>query len=213
MAHQIDNLECSYVALNSMINSKPANGTINVMALFDNEEIGSRTRQGADSNLLDSTLKRIANEFNLSESEYSKALASSFFISMDNAQGFHPNYASKYDQTNRCYMNDGVVIKAAARGSYTSDGYSIAIFKLMCENSDAKYQFMTNRSDIPGGGTLGAINLSHLSIPSVDIGFAQIAMHSSMETAGALDIVEMEKVIKYFYSRHLIFNGDGKVVI
>ena len=72
---------------------------------------------------------------------------------------------------------------------------------------------MTNRSDIPGGGTLGAINLSHLSIPSVDIGFAQIAMHSSMETAGALDIVEMEKVIKYFYSRHLIFNGDGKVVI
>lgn len=213
MAPQIDNLECSYVALNSMINSKPANGTINVMALFDNEEIGSRTRQGADSNLLDSTLKRIADEFNLSESEYSKALASSFFISMDNAQGFHPNYASKYDQTNRCFMNDGVVIKAAARGSYTSDGYSIAIFKLMCENSDAKYQFMTNRSDIPGGGTLGAINLSHLSIPSVDIGFAQIAMHSSMETAGALDIVEMEKVIKYFYSRHLIFNGDGKVVI
>lgn len=213
MAPQIDNLECSYVALNSMINSKPANGTINVMALFDNEEIGSRTRQGADSNLLDSTLKRIADEFDLSESEYSKALASSFFISMDNAQGFHPNYASKYDQTNRCYMNDGVVIKAAARGSYTSDGYSIAIFKLMCENSDAKYQFMTNRSDIPGGGTLGAINLSHLSIPSVDIGFAQIAMHSSMETAGALDIVEMEKVIKYFYSRHLIFNGDGKVVI
>ena len=212
-APQIDNLECSYVALNSIINSKPHNSSINVMVLFDNEEIGSRTRQGADSNLLDIVLERISNSLNLSKDEYYKALANSFFISLDNAQGFHPNYPNKFDSTNKCFMNDGIVIKESARGSYTSDGYSIAIFKLMCENSDAKYQFMTNRSDVPGGSTLGAINISHISIPSVDIGFAQLAMHSSMETTGALDIIEMEKVIKYFYSRHLIFNEDGKVVI
>ena len=213
VAPQIDNLECSFVALNSIINSKPANGTINVTVLFDNEEIGSRTRQGADSNLLDITLERIANSLGISKNDYYKALASSFFISLDNAQGFHPNYPSKFDSTNKCFMNDGVVIKSAARGSYTSDGYSIAIFKLLCENVEAKYQFMTNRSDMPGGSTLGAINISHISIPSVDIGFAQLAMHSSMETTGALDIEEMEKVIKYFYSRHLSFEEDGKVVI
>ena len=213
VAPQIDNLECSFVALESLINSKPANGTINVMVLFDNEEIGSRTRQGADSNLLDIVLARIADALNINQNEYYKALAKSFFISLDNAQGFHPNYPSKYDSTNKCFMNDGVVIKAAARGSYTSDGYSIALFKMLCENSNAKYQFMTNRSDIPGGGTLGAINISHISIPSVDIGFAQVAMHSAMETTGALDIEEMEKVIKYFYSKHLAFKEDGKVVI
>lgn len=213
VAPQIDNLECSFVALDSLINSKPANGTINVMVLFDNEEIGSRTRQGADSNLLDIVLARIADSLNINQNDYYKALAKSFFISLDNAQGFHPNYAYKYDSTNKCLMNEGVVIKSAARGSYTSDGYSIAIFKCLCENSDAKYQFMTNRSDIPGGGTLGAINISHISIPSVDIGFAQIAMHSAMETTGALDIEEMKKVIKYFYSKHLAFKEDGKVVI
>ena len=160
-----------------------------------------------------SVLARIADALNINQNEYYKALAKSFFISLDNAQGFHPNYPSKYDSTNKCFMNDGVVIKAAARGSYTSDGYSIALFKMLCENSNAKYQFMTNRSDIPGGGTLGAINISHISIPSVDIGFAQVAMHSAMETTGALDIEEMEKVIKYFYSKHLAFKEDGKVVI
>ncbi len=213
VAPQIDNLECSFVALNSIINSKPAKGTINVMVLFDNEEIGSRTRQGADSNLLDAVLERITSSFNLSKDEYYKSLASSFFISLDNAQGFHPNYPQKYDATNRCYLNDGIVIKSAARGSYSSDGFSTAIFKMICDNSDAKYQFMTNRSDILGGGTLGAINISHVSIPSVDIGFAQLAMHSSMETTGANDIIEMEKAIKYFYSKHLSFKEDGKVVI
>lgn len=212
-APQIDNLECSFVALNSLINSKVKDNSINVMVLFDNEEIGSRTRQGADSNLLDMVLERITNSLGLDKNAYYKALSNSFIISMDNAQGFHPNYSSKYDPTNKCFMNEGIVIKSAARGSYSSDGYSIAIFKLICENAGAKYQFMTNRSDIPGGGTLGAINISHVSIPSVDIGFAQLAMHSALETAGNLDIKEMEKAIKYFYNTHLKFDDDGKVVI
>ena len=212
-APQIDNLECSYVALDSIINTNPKNGTINVMALFDNEEIGSLTRQGADSNLLESALERIISSFKLNRDDYYKALASSFFISMDNAQGFHPNYPSKYDATNKCLMNEGIVIKSAARGSYSSDGYSTSIFKLICENANAKYQFMTNRSDIPGGGTLGAISISHVSIHSVDIGFAQIAMHSAMETSGAYDLEEMGKAIRYFYSSHLEFKNDGRVKV
>ena len=211
MAPQIDNLECSYGLLNALLSEVPAKGTVNVMCLFDNEEIGSATRQGAASTTLYDLLERITLSLGLSSEEFRRSLASSYFISADNAQGFHPSYASKYDPTNACYMNEGIVVKNAARGSYTTDAYSLAIFKVLCERSGARYQLNTNRSDVPGGSTLGAISQTKVSIPSVDIGLAQVAMHSSYETAGAKDLDDLVKAIKEFYHTHFHTVNDGTV--
>lgn len=211
MAPQIDNLECSYGLLNALLAEVPAKGTVNVMCLFDNEEIGSATRQGAASTTLYDLLERITLSLGLSSEEFKRSLASSYFISADNAQGFHPSYAFKYDPTNACYMNEGIVVKNAARGSYTTDAYSLAIFKVLCERSGARYQLNTNRSDVPGGSTLGAISQTKVSIPSVDIGLAQVAMHSSYETAGAKDLDDLVKAIKEFYHTHFHTINDGTV--
>ena len=212
MAPQIDNLECSYVSLMSLIKSKPANGSIDVLALFDNEEIGSKTRQGAQSDLVENTLERIKASFNISNEAYLCALSNSFFVSLDNAQGYHPNYPEKYDPTNKCYLNGGIVIKNAASGSYTTDGLSSSIFRRICEMADAIYQFTTNRSDIRGGSTLGAILLSKISVPAVDIGLAELAMHSAYETCGSYDIEELMKAMVKFNETHLHFNGDKEVL-
>ncbi len=210
MAPQIDNLECSYALLKSLLNSNPKNNSINVMVLFDNEEIGSRTRQGAGSMLLHDTLERISLTLGFSYLEHKSFLASSFIISADNAQGYHPNYPQKYDPTNASYMNEGIVIKNAARGSYTTDGLSLAYFEEICKRSNSKYQKNTNRSDVLGGSTLGAISLMNVSIPSVDIGLPQIAMHSAYETAGRYDLEDLIKAITLFYQTHLDIEYDSK---
>ncbi len=199
MAPQIDNLECSLALTLSLIESKNSKH-VNVCALFDNEEIGSSTRQGACGTLLLDVLKRIAISMGLTEEEYLTKLASSFIISADNAQGFHPNYPGKYDETNACYLNEGIVIKNAARGSYSTDALSSAYFQKVCKEANVKYQLNTNRSDILGGSTLGALSIRHISIPSVDIGLAQLAMHSAMETAGSKDFESLITAIKKFYN-------------
>ncbi len=209
MAPQIDNLECSYAAIRALTMSNFTDSSINIAVLFDNEEIGSSTRQGAASTMLADTLNRISKSFGLNEEEHLIALANSFIISADNAQGYHPNYPGKYDPTNACYMNSGVVIKNAARGSYTTDAMSQAYFVELCKKSNSKYQLNTNRSDISGGSTLGAISLSNVSIHSVDIGLPQIAMHSALETAGKFDYDELIKVLKEFYNTHLSITEDG----
>ena len=209
-APQIDNLECSYAAVKALLNSK-SNSSVNVAVLFDNEEIGSRTRQGAASKLLSDTLERISECLGLTPTMHKIALNNSFIVSADNAQGFHPNYAHKFDPTNAVFLNDGIVIKTAARGSYTTDAVSQAYFKTICERANAKYQVNTNRSDVPGGSTLGCISLSQVSIHSVDIGLPQVAMHSAMETAGAKDLEEMIKALTEFYSTHLEVTMDGQL--
>lgn len=210
MAPQIDNLECSYASLKAFIASNNSK-SVNVLAEFDNEETGSRTRQGAASTMLQNVLERISDSLGLSLEEHKMALANSFIVSADNAQGFHPNYAHKYDQTNSVFLNKGIVIKTAARGSYTTDAVSLAYFKEVCENAQAKVQLNANKSDIPGGSTLGAISLSNVSIHSVDIGLPQIAMHSAYETAGAYDYAEMVKALVKFYEMHLEINNDGEL--
>lgn len=210
MAPQIDNLECSYATLKAFLSSTNLN-SINVLAEFDNEETGSRTRQGAQSKLLSDLLERISFSLGKNFEDHKVALANSFIVSADNAQGFHPNYAHKFDPTNSVYMNQGIVIKTAARGSYTTDAISLAYFKTICDLANAKVQLNANRSDIPGGSTLGAISLSNVSIHSVDIGLPQIAMHSAYETAGAFDYSEMIKALKKFYETHLKINKDGEL--
>lgn len=210
MAPQIDNLECSYGLIKGLIDAKDSR-TINVCALFDSEEIGSRTRDGAGSTLLLDLLERISFSLGYSLEEHKIALANSFIISADNAQGYNPNYPAKYDQLNACYLNSGIVIKNAARGSYTTDAFSSAYFKKICNISGAPYQDNTNRSDIPGGSTLGAISISNVSIPSVDIGLAQLAMHSAYETAGIKDLDYLITAIKAFYSSNILSNMDGNL--
>ena len=213
MAPQIDNLECAYALTMGLINGNVKDNTINVMALFDSEEIGSRTRSGADSKMLEELLLRISLGLGKNMEEHMIAINNSFMVSADNAHAYHPSYPSKYDLTNRVYMNDGIVIKSAARGSYTTDGYTEGVFKAICDRVGSKYQMMTNRSDILGGGTLGNISLSHLSIPSVDIGLSQLAMHSAMETCGKYDLDIMIKAISEYYSVHLDFIDDKKIEI
>ena len=208
VAPQIDNLESAYASIDALTKSNNTS-TVNIAVLFDNEEIGSKTRQGAASMLLADSLKRISLSLGLNEEEHLISLSNSFIISLDNAQGFHPNYPSKYDLTNVAYLNDGIVIKNAARGSYTTDAMSQAYFIEICKKANAKYQLNTNRSDIPGGSTLGAISLSNVSIYSVDIGLPQIAMHSAMETAGSFDYEELIKALKEFYNTHLNVLNDG----
>lgn len=209
MAPQIDNLECSYACLQAFLATKPASSSVNVVALFDNEEIGSRTRQGAASKMLADILERISISLSLTKEEHLMALANSFIISADNAQGYHPNYPQKYDPTNAVYLNKGIVIKNAARGSYTTDGISQAYFKMLCKKSRSRFQLNTNRSDILGGSTLGCISLNNVSIHSVDIGLPQIAMHSAYETAGTYDLVDLIKALEEFYRNHLEINKDG----
>lgn len=212
MAPQIDNLECSFGILRSLLK---ANDTkkVNVMALFDNEEIGSRTRQGASSDVLAHLLERITLSLKLERKDYLKALTNSFFVSADNAQGYHPSYSQKYDPTNACYMNNGIVVKNAARGSYTTDAYSLAIFEEICNKANARYQLNTNRSDVPGGSTLGCLSLEQVSIPSVDIGLAQVAMHSAYETAGSKDLEDLVKALTKFYESNLVFINDFEVEV
>lgn len=203
MAPQIDNLECSYGLIEGLLQAENSTNA-QVCALFDNEEIGSSTLQGAGSTFLEDILKRISLGLKKTEEEHFVLLGNSFFVSADNAQGFHPNYPGKYDESNPCFLNEGIVIKNAAGGSYTTSAFSSALFQKICQRACVPVQLNTNRSDVRGGSTLGAISLSHVSIPSVDIGLAQLAMHSAYETAGSKDLDYLIKAIKEYYSTPIL---------
>lgn len=197
-AGRLDDLECVYSTLNSFISAKKSAG-INVLACFDNEEVGSQTGQGAMSTFLQDVLKRINIALGKSDEEYYCAVADSFMLSCDNAHALHPNHPEKTDSTNSVYINDGIVIKSNANQKYTSDAVSIAKMKMICEKAKVPYQFFANRSDVAGGSTLGNISMSQVSMPAVDIGLAQLAMHSPYETAGTKDVEYMIKAVKAFF--------------
>ena len=194
----IDNLECAFTSLKGFI--KGANeSNIQVYVCFDNEEVGSETKQGAASTFLYDVLRRINDKLGMNEEDFRCAIANSFMLSCDNAHAVHPNHPNKTDATNCSYMNEGIVIKSHAGQKYTSDGVSIAIFKAICESAKVPYQFFANRSDEAGGSTLGNIAMSQVSVNSVDIGLAQLAMHSSYESAGVEDAKHMENACKTFF--------------
>lgn len=204
---KIDNLECAFTSTMALINSKSKNH-INIMCAFDNEEVGSLTRQGADSTFLEDTLSRISSSLGYSKEEYLKAIATSFLVSADNAHAIHPNHPEYSDGLNYPEMNKGIVIKFNAAQSYTSDGISCGIFKTICERANVPTQFFTNRADLRGGGTLGNLSCAHVSIMSVDIGLAQLAMHSSYECAGSKDINYMIDGLKEFYQTDITVDGN-----
>lgn len=199
---RLDDLECAFASLKGFLSGGHPDIAA-VHAVFDNEEVGSATKQGADSTFLEDTLRRINRSLGRSEDEYLMAIASSFMISADNAHAVHPNLPDKSDPVNRPYMNEGIVIKYNASQKYTTDGVSAAMFKALCQEAGVPYQIFTNRSDMPGGSTLGNISGSHVSLNTVDIGLPQLAMHSPYETAGIKDTCYLIEAAKHFYSAPL----------
>ena len=200
---RIDNLECAYSTLLGFLESNNPN-KINVYAAFNNEEVGSMTKQGAQSTFLKEILSRIVKD----EEAYYMMLANSFLVSADNAHAVHPNRPDLADPTNQVFMNKGIVIKHNSNQRYTTDALSNAFIKTVFDNANVSYQHYTNRSDQRGGSTLGSISTTQVSIPSVDIGLAQLAMHSALETAGVLDFDQMAKGIKGFFESNFKINQN-----
>lgn len=198
LSPRLDDLQCVFSSVKAFGAARPAQ-YINVCAVFDNEEVGSGTKQGADSTFLEDTLWRVAESLKKSRSEYLRLAAGSFLISADNVHAVHPNHPEKADPTNRPYLNGGIVIKFHGSQKYTTDAVSAAKMKALCERVKVPYQTYANRSDIPGGSTLGNISTSHVSVSSVDIGLPQLAMHSAVETAGVKDTGYAVEVLKAFY--------------
>lgn len=208
-APRVDDLASVYSSLRAIC-AENGNG-ICVAACLDNEEIGSRTRQGAGSDFLGATLLRIAEALGFG-AEYLQALSTSFLISLDNAHALHPNYPEKCDPTNKTVLGNGVAIKVHAGGAYTTDALSSAVFKTILKNANVKYQSFFNRSDMRSGSTLGAISFAQVSVLSVDLGLPQLAMHSAMETFCKSDYAELERALKAFYASDITFT-DGNVTV
>lgn len=198
LSPKLDDLQCAYVSMKALLESKPTE-YINVCAVFDNEEVGSGTRQGADSTFLEDVLVRISEALGMSRGDYARLVADSFLISADNAHAVHPNHPEKADPTNRPYLNGGIVIKYHGSQKYTTDAISGAKMKDLCEKAGVPCQTYANRSDIVGGSTLGNISTAHVSVASVDIGLPQLAMHSAVETAGVKDTEYALKALKVFF--------------
>ncbi len=208
---RLDDLQCVYGTLKGFLEGK-ADQSINVFYMADNEEVGSSTKQGAASTFLIDTLARINKNLGKDEETLHRALAASMIVSADNAHAVHPNHQELSDPHNRVYMNEGVVIKYSARQSYTTDALSAALFIDCCKKANVPFQHYTNRSDLPGGGTLGAISSHQVSITSVDIGLPQLAMHSSYELAGIKDTAYLIDAMKMFFSTHLEVSSVNTII-
>ncbi|HJB26571.1 MAG TPA: M18 family aminopeptidase [Firmicutes bacterium] len=205
---KLDDLECAYTSLQAFLNASH-NKSASIYCVFDNEEVGSGTKQGADSTFLQDVLGRINSAFGRTREQFHMAVASSFMLSADNAHAIHPNHMDVSDPTNLVEMNQGIVIKYNANQKYTTDAVSAAVFKNICNQAGVPYQSFTNRSDMLGGSTLGNISNAHVSLNTVDIGLAQLAMHSCYETAGIKDIDYMIEGIKAFYNSCISMDADG----
>lgn len=195
---KLDDLECVFASLEGFLDAAEGSG-VPIHCVFDNEEVGSSTRQGAASTFLADTLMRINEALGRSGADYCRALASSLMLSADNAHALHPNYPEKACPTNRPVLNGGIVIKFSGSQKYTSDAVSSAMFRRICEKAEVPTQVYTNRSDIAGGSTLGNISGTQVAVNSVDIGLPQLAMHSSYETAGAKDLEYLIRAARVFY--------------
>ena len=204
-----DDLGCAFTTLKSFLTAADCNA-VPIWCMFDNEEVGSRTKQGADSDLLESVLRRIVASFGHGEEKYRRMLAGSMLVSADNAHAVSPNHPEKTDAENCVYMNEGIVIKYSANQQYTTDAVSAGIFAAVLDKAGIPHQSFANRSDIRGGSTLGNIAGSHVSVPSLDIGLAQLAMHSACETAGTADVDYMIRGIKAYYEADIRCPEDGK---
>lgn len=207
---RVDNLTSVYSSLNALA-EKDQTG-ICVAACLDHEEVGSRTMQGAGGDFLSTVLSRIAEARNLTREEYFRTLSTSFLVSLDNAHSLHPNHTEKCDPTNRAAMGGGVVIKGHANMAYTTDAMSSAIVKTIFDKANVPYQTFYNRSDMRSGGTLGAISQGQVSLLTVDLGLAQLAMHSMVETFCKSDYLALIKGLTAIYRSEITVRDDSVAV-
>ena len=204
---RLDDLECVYTSLLGFIEAMN-NDHINVFAVFDNEEVGSVTKQGAMSTFLVSTLNRINKALGKSDEDYYRAIAKSMLISCDNAHAIHPNNPELFDVKNRPVLNKGIAIKESANQKYTTDAFSRAVLKKILDKNNIPYQTFANRSDIIGGSTLGNLSNTAVSMNAVDIGLPQLAMHSAYETAGAKDVEYAIEALRAFFETNIDIKDD-----
>lgn len=209
---KLDDLQCVFAALQGFLSAKEEK-SVPVLAVFDNEEVGSETKQGARSTFLSDVLYRITKSVGGDRDDMTRFLSNSFMISADNAHAVHPNNISVADPTNRPAINGGIVIKYNANQRYTTDAVSSALFKMILDKAGVKYQTFHNRSDILGGGTLGNISNTRVAVNTVDIGLPQLAMHSAYETAGVKDTEDFILASNTFYECEIEKQGDGMYII
>lgn len=207
-APRLDDLQCAYSSLTAFLTSGDGESAP-VCCIFDNEEVGSRTKQGAASTFLRDVLTRVCECFGKTGAAYNRTVAHSFMLSCDNAHALHPNHPEYVDKNHTVKMNGGIVIKYNAAQKYTSDAVSAALFKLICDEAEVPVQLYANRPDIVGGGTLGNIANAQVSLNTVDIGLAQLAMHSAYETAGAKDTEYMVRALRLFFAKSVTMKADG----
>lgn len=207
---RLDDLQCVYGCMEGFLAASDSD-SVSAFCVFNNEEVGSGTRQGADSTFLTDVLQRISDGCGKSAEEYRAAAAQSFLVSADNAHAVHPNHPEYADKAEAPVLNGGVVLKYNANQRYTTDGISAAVFTDLCREAEVSLQRYSNRPDLPGGSTLGNIAMAHLSIPAVDIGLPQLAMHSACEVAGIKDTESLVKAMKAYYSKSFCRHEDGSV--
>ena len=200
----LDDLECAWCCTKGFLGAGESRA-VPVLCVFDSEEVGSSSVQGAASDLLESLLTRICDCFGWS---LPQLLASSFMVSADNAHALHPNHPEFADAANAPIMNGGIVLKFNASQRYCTDGVAAAVLRRVCGKAGVPVQTYCNRADVPGGSTLGNISLAHVSVPTADIGLAQLAMHSCYETAGVADVGHLETAMAAFYGASLRVRGE-----
>lgn len=204
---RLDDVQCAYSSLTALLEAIESDACKDYLMpmhiVFDNEEVGSSTRQGAASTFLADTLERISDSLGLSRTKMSNIISNSLLLSADNAHGLHPNHGDKSDSVNKPILGNGVVLKFAGNQRYTTDGITAACVRKLASMADVSIQVFTNRSDMPGGSTLGNISGNQVPVKTADIGIAQLAMHSSYETCGAEDTEAMIKLLKAHFSNHI----------
>ena len=207
-APRIDDLACAYATLEGFL-AAPLSGAGQIYCLFDNEEVGSSTRQGAMGSFLPDMLARVAEALGLGEQARRQALAGSLLLSADNGHAVHPGFPEKADPENRVYPNGGVVVKLNASQKYTTTGLTAGLFQAVCQTAGVPVQIFANRADEPGGSTLGNLLSQAVSIPMVDVGMAQLAMHAAVETAGSRDPEYLSRACAAFFSADFTLHADG----
>ena len=195
----LDDLSMVYSGLHALLHTQSTTG-ITVLAAFDNEEVGSMTKQGANSPLLGTILERIIVSLGKSREDYFRAIANSFLISADVAHLLHPNFPEKSDPTNKVLPGNGPAIKLAASCSYTTDSDSFGVFANLCKTNNIPYQVFVNRSDERGGSTIGPVSTSHVAMRAVDIGTPMLSMHSARELMAAADFIHTTAAMQAFFN-------------
>lgn len=207
LSPRIDDLSCTYALLESFMNSNNQDN-INVMCIFNSEEVGSLTKEGADSSFLMDILKRICASLDL---DVSVSLRNSLIVSADNSHAIHPNHPNKSDVSSEGFLNNGILI--AREKDTTTASISSSIFKEVCKKADVPFQDYTSRNDMSSGSTLSGLCIRHVSIDAIDVGIPQLAMHSANEVIGADDLFYLYKAFKEFYNVYIKKDMDSIEII